>query len=727
MVGSPIPAILVFYPILTAAAVYVIGRENKKIRDYVVQLVGATEFVAFVIVAALFDETKGLSFAWNGFAGMGIHFTLDGFRVLYGLIAALMWMMTALFSGEYFAHYRNRNRYYFFYLMTLGATMGVFLSSDLYTTFLFFEMMSFTSYVWVAHDEKPDSLRAAATYLAVAVIGGLVMLMGLWMLYRAAGTLTMASLYEACAACEDKRILYAAGICLLFGFGAKAGAFPLHIWLPKAHPVAPAPASALLSGILTKSGIFGILVVSCNVFSQNADWGALILTLGVITMAAGAVLALLSVDLKRTLACSSMSQIGFVLVGIGMLCILNGGGNGIGYAEIAARGTLLHMVNHSLIKLVLFMAAGVVFMNVHKLNLNDIRGFGRKKPLLHLAFLSGALGIAGMPLFNGYISKTLLHESIVAAKKLGLYAPIADWVGAAFPFGYGLNAFTRFVTSPGTLAVVEWLFLISGGLTAAYMLKLYICLFWEKNKDAEEQARFDGMRAYMNKKSAFAILGSAVVLPVMGLLPYVVTDKIGMFGESMLHVLRTGAEHEKVSYFALESLKGGLISLAIGVFVYFGVVRTFLMKEEGDGGHKYVNRLPAWFDLENGVYRPLLLTIIPAVLGFLCRVFDTLADGVLIALRKTVFRESPIPHEREEGTVITDMAGTVGDFIHRLLNRTIRRKHPKVLANSYRHVIALKREEFRENNMLIARSLSFGLLLFCAGFLFTVIYLLFRT
>lgn len=724
MEGNPIPAILVFYPIAAAAVVYLIGRKNKKIRDHAVQIVSVTECLLFIAVAVFFGEAGGLSFAWNGFAGQGIHLTLDGFRVLYGLIAAFMWMMTALFSGEYFAHYRNRNRYYFFYVMTLGATVGVFLSSDLYTTFLFFEVMSFTSYAWVAHDEKPESLRAAATYLAVAVIGGLVMLMGLFLLYRTAGTLTMASLYEACAACEDKRMLYAAGICLLFGFGAKAGAFPLHIWLPKAHPVAPAPASALLSGILTKSGIFGILVVSCNVFSHNANWGALILVLGVVTMVAGAVLALLSVDLKRTLACSSMSQIGFILVGVGMFGILNGGAVGMFKTEIAARGTLLHMVNHSLIKLVLFMAAGVVFMNVHRLDLNDIRGFGRKKPMLHLAFLAGALGIAGMPLFNGYVSKTLLHESIVMARELAVHAPIANFIGAAFPFGYGLNAFTRFVTSPQALLFVEWLFLISGGMTAAYMLKLYICLFWEKNKDAETQARFDGMKNYMNPKSAFALMGSAGLLPVLGLLPRLVTDPVGMFGESLMHV---EAEREAVSYFSMESLRGGLISLAIGVVVYFCIVRTFFMKEREDGEQLYVNRLPAWADLENGVYRPVLLKVIPAVLGFVCRIADTLTDGILIVLRKTVFRESPIPCEREEGTAFTDMAGSVGDFFHRLLNRTIRRKHPKTLAHSYRHIIALKREELHENNVLIARSLSFGLLLFCAGFLFTVIYLLFRT
>ena len=181
----------------------------------------------------------------------------------------------------------------------------------------------------------------------------------------------------------------------------------LHIWLPKAHPVAPAPASALLSGILTKSGIFGVIVVSVNIFRASTAWGNLILVLGLITMLGGAVLAVFSVNLKRTLACSSMSQIGFILTGIAMGCLL-GEEN-----ALAARGALLYMVNHSLFKLILFMAAGVVYMNLHKLNLNDVRGFGRKKPILHFAFLMGAVGLMGVPGFSGYVSKTLIHEGIV--------------------------------------------------------------------------------------------------------------------------------------------------------------------------------------------------------------------------------------------------------------------------------------------------------------------------
>ena len=327
---------LVFFPMIAAVCSYLVGRKNKALRDRVVQLCCLAEFAVAVGAMGLVVAGKELSAAIPGFCGFGLSFQLDGFRALYALVAGVMWLMTSLLSGDYFAHhYRNRNRYYFFFLLTQGATVGVFLSADLFTTFVFFEIMSFTSYTWVAHDETPGAMRAAETYLAVAIIGGMVMLMGLFLLWHELGTLTISELYAAAAACPNKGVIWAASICILFGFGAKAGMFPLHIWLPKAHPVAPAPASALLSGILTKSGIFGIIVVSANIFRESTAWGNLILVLGLITMLGGAILAVFSVNLKRTLACSSMSQIGFILTGIAMGCLL-GEEN-----ALAARGALM--------------------------------------------------------------------------------------------------------------------------------------------------------------------------------------------------------------------------------------------------------------------------------------------------------------------------------------------------------------------------------------------------
>ncbi len=596
----------VFLPMAGALAAYAAGRKNKTARDYLADAVGGAEFVLCAVLLALVGNGRVFSLSLPGICGRGLSFKLDGFRALYALIAALMWLMTTVFSREYLAHYRNRNRYYLFTLLTCGATAGVFLSNDFFTTFIFFEIMSFTSYVMVVQDEKPAAMRAGTTYLAVAVIGGMVMLMGLFLMEYRLGTLAFDRLHSAVEALEDRSCLYLPGALILFGFGAKAGMFPLHIWLPKAHPVAPAPASALLSGILTKAGIFGVLVLTARVFLRDALWGRVILALGVVTMVLGAVLAVFSIDLKRTLACSSMSQIGFILVGVGMQGLL-GEEN-----ALAVWGTGLHMVNHSLIKLVLFMCAGVVYMNTHALDLNKIRGWGRNKPLLNVCFLMGALGIAGVPLWNGYVSKTLLHESIVEYSEL----------------------LARTGSPVGLYRAVEWLFLLSGGLTAAYMTKLYVAIFVEKPPKPVEK------KPYMNWQSALAITIPALALPVMGLFP---TPVMGGAARLMQGFMNGESPAHAVAWFSLANLKGALISLGIGAAVYFLVIRTVLMRREADGGKVYVDRWPAWLDLENLLYRPFIEKLLPFLGALVCRVLDNLTDWSVALLNHTLLRRKPIP------------------------------------------------------------------------------------
>lgn len=694
MEKNMILAFLVFYPMAGGILAYLTGRFHKAARDYFADFIVVTEFAAALYLFCNFDQNSIPAFAMEHFAGLGAGFVLDGFRSVYILAAAFMWMMTTVFSKEYFKHYRNRNRYYLFMLLTLGATMGVFLSADLYTTFIFFEMMSFTSYVWIAHDERKASLKAAETYLGVAVIGGMVMLMGLFLLYHALGSLEITSLLSLAGAYSDKKILYVAGSLIAVGFGAKAGAFPLHIWLPKAHPVAPAPASALLSGILTKSGIFGMLVISCNLLYGDGSFGTAILLTGTLTMFLGALLALFSMDLKRTLACSSMSQIGFIMVGMGMQGLL-GEEN-----TVAAMGTLLHMVNHSLFKLVLFMAAGVVFMNIHKLDLNEIRGFGRKKPLLHFIFLMGALGIGGIPLWNGYVSKTLLHEGIVEYTHL-----LAE--GAVAPVLLGITG----------MKWIEWIFLISGGLTVAYMTKLYVAVFVEKNQNAGEQERFDGMKGYMNLQSKLALTISALILPFMGFLPGWIMDFIAGRGIAFMNapVLK-----EPIHYFNLENLKGAAVSIMIGAAVYGLVVRLFFMGKSSEG-RRYVNRWPARLDLEDYFYRPLI-KVVCVLGGFFSRICDSLLDSIVVFLRKTLYRDKTLPFELSEGNMFTYQLGVLLNRLEEWLERKFPNKKHK--HHEFIHELALIHLEMQENRMVIARSLSFGLLLFCVGLLLTAVYLL---
>ena len=636
--------LIVFGPFILGPVTYMIGKKNEYLRDLFVIIVTLAELL--FSIGLVFTEP---AFSIKGILCGELSFTTDGFRSVYGVITALMWAGTTLFAREYFKEEReNLNRYWFFVIVTLGATEGVMLSGDLMTAFLFFEILSFTSFTWVIHEETEGAVRAGYTYLFIAVIGGLVLFMGLALLQYAAGTLSFAQLRAAAEASPHPSMVFVSGICILFGFGCKAGMFPVHVWLPKAHPVAPSPASALLSGILTKVGIYGILTISMTALFGNETFGLTVLLLGVVTMALGAVLALFSINLKRTLACSSMSQIGFILTGTGMMLLLSAEGSEEG-AGIAMSGLMLHMVNHSLIKLTLFMAAGVVVMNLHVLTLDEIRGWGRNKLLLKISFALGALGISGFPLFNGYISKTLLHEGIVE----------------------GIHHLKKY---SAMLSVIEWIFLIAGGLTFAYMLKLFICVFLQRNKDEKRQQAFDSDRKCMNGASTFAVFGSSLLMAVLGQ-PFISTH----LAEHM-----TGFEeilHFRV--FSPENLKGSLISLAIGGAVYLLIVRRVLMRD----GH-YVNLWPGKLDLEELVYRPVLTRFIPDTLGAiaiifgenrvlkpvlsafftkgfgvlasafgenkllrpLCRaflsaaclaarIFESLLDGFILLLRKTVMRE----------------------------------------------------------------------------------------
>lgn len=710
--------LLVFFPIATAPVCYGIGRRSKRGRDVFAVSVGALELAT--ALAAFFQRSGQLEM--SGLCGQGLLLQLDGFRAVYGVVIAFMWFATLLFSPEYNAHHHNRNRYYFFNLLTLGATMGVFLAGDLFTAFVFFEIMSFTSFTWVIQEETPGAIKAANTYLAVAVIGGLVALFGLFLLQSRLGTTRIDALYALATACKDKGSLYLAGACILFGFGAKAGMFPLHIWLPKAHPVAPAPASALLSGVLTKSGIWGILAVSCNLFRSDVAWGTVLLTLGSVTMLLGALLALFSIDLKRTLACSSMSQIGFILVGIGTMSLL-GAEN-----ALAARGAFLHMLNHSLFKLVLFLCAGVVYMNLHCLDLNEIRGFGRGKPLLQAAFLLGALGIGGVPLLNGYISKTLLHEGIVEA---------------AAEYGW-------------TLKLVEWIFLCSGGLTVAYMTKLYVAIFVEKHP--KRQKEYDARRRYLNPASGTALCLAALLLPVLGLSAAKIMNALADVGTDFFH---SGELAHAVQFYAVENLKGAFISVGIGAAVYLLAVRRLLMKNGA-----YVNRWPTRLDLEELLYRPLLLRVLPASFGFFAALFGEnklsaaftkaflqlgkwlagvfgenrilaplsrslfrfvsilahaacdFTDALILLLRKTVYRTRK-PHEEDEirDSLVYRLGKEVDAIeIHRGREKKGQARYAEIFYRAYRTL--------QETSIRITGNLSFALFMLTAAICLVFFYII---
>ena len=575
--------LLILWPFLSAALIRLVSRYSKRFREACVVFASFVH-LCFAVGLMVKAYTAGaVSLTLPELCGMQARFEADAFRSLYVCIAAFMWFCTSLMSRRYFARYHNRTRYYFFYFLTLSGVTGMLLSDDLFTAFIFFEIMSMASYPWVAHEETPAAMRAAETYLGIAVLGGMVTLMGMMLLYAETGSLA----FDALARLERSAKVYVSGGLILFGFLAKAGAFPLHIWLPKAHPVAPAPASALLSGLLTKAGIFGVLAVSFSIFRGNAVYGGILMGIALVTMLLGAVLGVFSTNLKRTLACSSMSQIGYILTGIAASVLLGKEGS------LPASGAFGHMINHSVLKLVLFMTAGAVYMNAHTLDLNKLQGYGRKKPLIHLSYLLGAFGLSGVPLFNGYISKTMIHEGLV------------EWAHES----------GRFVPH-----FCEWVFLFAAGLTTAYMLKTYICLFWQKNSDTETQNRYDAQgKGYLDAGTRIALMLSSVLIPLLGALPGGTLFPLAQKCLSFIGLEKMDPIH----FFSLENLKGGAVTLVIGALVYLLIVRKWMFsKAEG-----YLDRWPKKLDLEDSLYRPLLCEQLPAAMLALFSLLSAAGDA----------------------------------------------------------------------------------------------------
>jgi len=358
--------------------------------------------------------------------GFGLYFKVDMLSLTMAFTTSILWLLVMIYSHDYMMFENHRNRFYFFMSITYGAILGTIMAGDIFTMFLFFEIMTFSSYMLVSHCENKECISAGYNYIYMGVFGGLSILLGMILLYINVGTLEFLPLASALQHVGPVKY-WIMGLFIL-GFGIKAGMAPVHVWLPKAHPVAPTPASALLSGIMIKIGAYGILRVTTSFFFPSPSeiegykdvlWmasknlGAGIIWLGIITMALGVFLALQQANIKKMLAYHSVSQMGYIVLGIGVAVYLGHKG-AMGYS-----GALYHIINHALFKSLLFMVAGVVYLHTHELDMYKLGGLWRKLPFTAAVCLVAVLGITGMPGFNGFASKSILHHAIIEAYEYG--------------------------------------------------------------------------------------------------------------------------------------------------------------------------------------------------------------------------------------------------------------------------------------------------------------------
>ena len=351
--------------------------------------------------------TAPLTFAWSPV--LPLQFTVDPLTAFFMLPVFGITMMGAIYSFHYLSDARKTQRIainYCFYGL-LGATMLMVLcSNNMITLALSWELMSLSSAWLVLYDfEDGQNQQAGYLYLIFSQTGAMFIFVGLGLIYAWSGSLSFSGLTTLPAG-----IRFLSFILLLIGFGSKAGILPLHIWLPHAHPAAPSHVSALMSGVMIKMGIYGIIRFYTLLHPDAMICGGIILVCGVITGVLGVVYAIGQSNLKRLLAYSSVENIGIILIGLGIGMIGQGMGNQR-MAWLGFTGTLLHVLNHSIFKSLLFMGAGAIQHSCHTLNIEQLGGLMKKMRISGLTFLAGAIAICGLPPFNGFISEFLIYSA----------------------------------------------------------------------------------------------------------------------------------------------------------------------------------------------------------------------------------------------------------------------------------------------------------------------------
>jgi len=360
--------------------------------------------------------------------------------VFLGLVAVALGALVSIFSIGYMEHFDGLGRYYGLLLIMISGIVGIGLADDLFNLFVFFEVMSIPSYILVAFDKNRwEPTEAAMKYLVMSVFGSLLALMGISIVFMYTGTLDLGTLAEHTAELDDLKAVGAVSL-IVIGFGVKAAVVPLHTWLPDAHSAAPSGISAMLSGIVIEAGLI-TMIKALGVWPE-VNTGVLLIILGVAGMFVGNFIAMVQRDLKRMLAYSSIAQMGYVLTALGLaFAYLDTGG------DYGFRGGFFHILNHAVMKGGAFLCAGAILHSIGTRDLEEMRGIGRKIPLVGVAFAFFALALAGMPPLNGFISKFFICRAGIDVGGWGIAAAILLIVNSLLSLGYYLPAINKILFS----------------------------------------------------------------------------------------------------------------------------------------------------------------------------------------------------------------------------------------------------------------------------------------
>lgn len=406
----------IFVPILWGISILV-KREFKTRRSLIAMAATGLVVTTILSIIILFMGDLQLHLFAIG-ENMDIFFHADKMGRIFMTIVTIVLPLVGVYAFEYMGHYEQEKRFLGFYLMVYGVLLALSYAGNIVTFYLFYEMMSIFSMPLVFHFRTKEAVMAGLKYLFYSLSGAYFVLFGIYFLNQYTTTLDFVAggTLDTTKVVGNEGLLLVVAMCMIVGFGVKAGMIPLHAWLPNAHPIAPAPASAALSAIIVKMGVFGVMRVVYYLFGANFLRGTWVqyvwITLTLITVFFGSMMAYREKVFKKRLAYSTVSQVSYILFGMALL------------NPIALTGSLLHVLFHAVIKSALFMSAGAVIYKCGVERVDEMKGIGKRMPVVMWSFTLCSLALIGIPPASGFISKWYLATGSLAT---GL--TVVSWLG----------------------------------------------------------------------------------------------------------------------------------------------------------------------------------------------------------------------------------------------------------------------------------------------------------
>lgn len=397
----PLLAVLVGF--IASILIFLIGKKHKNIREGVTFSAGLIKFLILIsLYPFVYEGGKYVFSTPELIPGISISFMADPFSLFFSLLASMLWIVTSMFSVGYMRglHEHKQTRYYAAFAICIGATVGIANASNLFTLFIFYEVLTVATYPLVIHDETGKAMAAGRKYLAYTLSGGVFLLFSLVLTYDIAGTLSFAETGFLSANMASPAMLKLLFITFIIGFGVKAAIMPLHSWLPTAM-VAPTPVSALLHCVaVVVAGTFGIIRVVTNVYGvelmRDLGLGLPLATVASITIIISMLIAVNKDHLKARLAYSTINELSYMVLGAGLL------------TKFGVAGAIVHIANHAFMKIGMFFFAGAVFVATGKEYISEMDGIGKRMPITTSIFAIGAIALAGVPPLVGFVSKWYL-------------------------------------------------------------------------------------------------------------------------------------------------------------------------------------------------------------------------------------------------------------------------------------------------------------------------------